>query len=271
MVREGEATTWHVSVDGSGGPRRGGGRSARGAGVDGPAALSTVRSSSTCATTATQPLDVVVRSTRWGCRRVGPALVVASSGWAGFRWTSRNEARRIDARHAPAAVAVRRCRATRARPGPRRSEPLAAPGRRQRVRQHSSVPARRPAAAHPLGTSLRTGTLHVTSTWADHDRHVVLLIDALDEVGESEGIDGPRVEPGHHDARGRRDRRALHQRRRPGRAGGARRPRRATSAASDRVSPSAPIAGGDGQRPASATHSSTTGECRAAWAKVRWS
>jgi uncharacterized protein (DUF58 family) len=32
--------------------------------------------------------------------------------------------------------------------------------------------------------------LHVTSTWADHDRHVVLLIDALNDVGESEGIDG---------------------------------------------------------------------------------
>jgi uncharacterized protein (DUF58 family) len=38
--------------------------------------------------------------------------------------------------------------------------------------------------------SLRTGLLHVTSTWADHDRHVVLLIDALNDVGESGGIDG---------------------------------------------------------------------------------
>jgi uncharacterized protein (DUF58 family) len=40
------------------------------------------------------------------------------------------------------------------------------------------------------GQSLRTGTLHVTATWADHDRHVVLLIDALNDVGDSEGIDG---------------------------------------------------------------------------------
>jgi hypothetical protein len=29
--------------------------------------------------------------------------------------------------------------------------------------------------------------LHVTSTWADHDRHVVLLIDALNDVGRARG------------------------------------------------------------------------------------
>lgn len=38
--------------------------------------------------------------------------------------------------------------------------------------------------------SLRSGTLHVTSTWSDDDRHVVLLIDAFDDVGRSNGIDG---------------------------------------------------------------------------------
>jgi uncharacterized protein (DUF58 family) len=38
--------------------------------------------------------------------------------------------------------------------------------------------------------TLRTGTLHATASWADHDRHVVLVLDALDDVGESEGIDG---------------------------------------------------------------------------------
>ena len=37
---------------------------------------------------------------------------------------------------------------------------------------------------------MRSGTLHVTSTWSDDDRHVVLLIDAFDDVGRSNGIDG---------------------------------------------------------------------------------
>jgi 8-oxo-dGTP pyrophosphatase MutT (NUDIX family) len=38
--------------------------------------------------------------------------------------------------------------------------------------------------------SLRTGELHVTTTWSDQDRHVVLLVDAFSDVGTSEGIDG---------------------------------------------------------------------------------
>lgn len=38
--------------------------------------------------------------------------------------------------------------------------------------------------------SLRAGTLHVTSTWADQDSHVVIVVDAIDDLGISEGIDG---------------------------------------------------------------------------------
>ena len=38
--------------------------------------------------------------------------------------------------------------------------------------------------------SSRTGSLHVTSTWADRDAHVVLLLDTEHDVGVSEGIDG---------------------------------------------------------------------------------
>jgi uncharacterized protein (DUF58 family) len=37
---------------------------------------------------------------------------------------------------------------------------------------------------------LRTGELHVTSTWSDQDSHVVIVVDALNDLGESEGIDG---------------------------------------------------------------------------------
>ena len=38
--------------------------------------------------------------------------------------------------------------------------------------------------------SSRTGTLHVTSTWADRDAHVMLLLDTEHDIGVSEGIDG---------------------------------------------------------------------------------
>ena len=38
--------------------------------------------------------------------------------------------------------------------------------------------------------SLRTGELHVTSTYADEDAHVVLLVDAFSDLGPREGIDG---------------------------------------------------------------------------------
>jgi uncharacterized protein (DUF58 family) len=38
--------------------------------------------------------------------------------------------------------------------------------------------------------SSRTGTLHVTSTWADQDTHVLLLLDTEADLGTSDGVDG---------------------------------------------------------------------------------
>jgi uncharacterized protein (DUF58 family) len=38
--------------------------------------------------------------------------------------------------------------------------------------------------------SSRTGALHVTSTWADQDTHVVLLLDTEADLGTSDGVDG---------------------------------------------------------------------------------
>lgn len=39
-------------------------------------------------------------------------------------------------------------------------------------------------------SSLRTGALNVTSTYADHDSQVLILLDATNDLGRSEGIDG---------------------------------------------------------------------------------
>ena len=38
--------------------------------------------------------------------------------------------------------------------------------------------------------SSRTGELHVTSTWADRDTHVLLLLDTAADIGRSDGVDG---------------------------------------------------------------------------------
>jgi uncharacterized protein (DUF58 family) len=188
-VREGDATTWHIKVDDAEGR------------VEDVAALLEVpefvdrRPLEGQVVVALhedgdEGLDVVVRSTRWGRRRVGPALVVASSAWGAFRWTSRNGSQeaslltlpqisRFDAAappvHVPGLIGVNR--------SPRQGSGS----------EFASIrpfqPGDRLRRIH-WARSVRAGTLHVSSTWADHDRHVVLLVDALEDVGESEGIDG---------------------------------------------------------------------------------
>jgi uncharacterized protein (DUF58 family) len=188
-VREGDATTWHIMVNDAEGR------------VDDVAALLEApdwvdrrplegQVAVGLREDGDVGLDVVVRSTRWGRRRIGPALVVASSAWGAFRWTTRSESSsaslltlpqtsRFDAAappvHVPGLIGVNR--------SPRQGSgtefasirPFQPGDRLRRINWARSV---------------RTGALHVSTTWADHDRHVVLLIDALEDVGESEGIDG---------------------------------------------------------------------------------
>ena len=186
---EGQATTWHVSVDDPEGrvddvavvleppawtdmePR------------DGQVAVDLRNDGS-------DVLRIAVCSTRWGVRRVGPALVVASSAWAGFRWSSRD-----DASGAMLVTLPQRLQFDAAAP------PVHTPGligANRSVRYGSGVefatirpfqPGDRLRRIH-WARSLRTGTLHVASTWADHDRHIVLLIDAVEEVGDSQGVGG---------------------------------------------------------------------------------
>jgi uncharacterized protein (DUF58 family) len=38
--------------------------------------------------------------------------------------------------------------------------------------------------------SLRTGTLHVTSTYGDEDSQIVLVVDGTSDLGPREGLDG---------------------------------------------------------------------------------
>jgi len=136
------------------------------------------------------PLNVDIRPVRWGRHRLRPPLVVAASAWNSFRFVSQDWAMRHDvlvlpepalfdavapAVHSPGLVGVNR-------------SPRVGIGAEFAV-VRPFQPGDRLRRIHWART-LRTGSLHVTSTWADHDRHVVLLVDAFEDVGESGGIDG---------------------------------------------------------------------------------
>ena len=188
-IREGEATTWHVEVHDMEGH------------VDDVATVLEVpmwidrqpvhgQGVVSLRDDGHESLDVVIRPTRWGSRRVGPALVVASSAWAGFRCAVKGET------STRTLVALPQTSRFDASAPPVRTPGLVGVNRSPRPGSGSEFAGIRPFQPGDRlrrihwAQSLRTGTLHVTSTWADHDRHVVLMIDALNDVGESDGTSG---------------------------------------------------------------------------------
>jgi len=189
VVREGEVTTWHIGIDDVEGR------------VDDVAAVLEVPTwvqqrpeegqvAISLRDDGEGPLAVVIRPIRWGRRRIGPALVAASSAWAGFRWTS------VQLGDARLLTALPQSSKFDASAPPVRTPGLVGVNRSPRQGSGTEFASIRPFQPGDRlrrihwPQSLRTGVLHVTSTWADHDRHVVLLIDALNDVGESGGIDG---------------------------------------------------------------------------------
>ena len=188
VVREGQATTWRVSVDDPSGRIED--VAVR---LEPPRWVELRPSSGQVAGSlpddGTARLVVAVRSTRWGQRRVGPALVVASSAWGAFRYVHQRGG----------AWALR----TLPQPSPfdASAPPVRSPGLVGLSRSPRPGNGTEFAGIRPFQPgdrlrrihwkqSLRTGSLHVTSTWADHDRHVLLLADLLVDVGESGGVDG---------------------------------------------------------------------------------
>jgi uncharacterized protein (DUF58 family) len=131
------------------------------------------------------PLTVL----RWGRRPVGDGLLAATSGWAGYQW-------------GPVALPPRTL-TTVPLPGPFESK-AASPHPIGLVGAH---PARRRGDGFELDSirpfhpgdrlrrvhwrvSLRTGTLHVTSSLAEEDSSILLVIDSGVEVGGSGGVHG---------------------------------------------------------------------------------
>lgn len=188
-LREGEAMRWHVALDAV-------------PGLD-HAALTFERAdhqelrpeSGECAvpvepgSPAVVDLEVVARSTRWGTQKVGRSLVSAAGVWGAFRWGPiLIEPLSQTTLPLPAVFDL-------AAPTP---HPVGLVGLNRSARrgEGSEFATIRPFQVGdrlkrihwPM--SLRSQTLHVTSTWADQDAEVMLLVDASADLGTSEGIDG---------------------------------------------------------------------------------
>jgi uncharacterized protein (DUF58 family) len=133
-------------------------------------------------------LAVELRSTHWGRRQVGPIMTSASSAWAAFRWVATDfEHRLTTLPRSPTFDAVAPTH---------RADGLVGLTRSNRAGEGAEFAGIRPFQPGDRlrrvnwPRSLRSRELHVAATWADQDSHVALLVDALDDFGPSEGIDG---------------------------------------------------------------------------------
>ena len=139
----------------------------------------------------TATVDIALRSTRWGRRKLGGTVVVAYDACAAWRWTPDRQA----------GLALTVLPATKpfdsSAPAPHPHglvgmERAGRPGEgTEFAKVREFVPGDRLRRIH-WPTSARTGRLHVTATYADQDAHVAVLVDAVNDVGDSDGIDGAR-------------------------------------------------------------------------------
>ena len=133
--------------------------------------------------------SVVLRSTRWGARPVGPVRCGAWSTWGAYRsGPVDSETQRLVTLPLPAVFTP-----TVAMPHP---EGLVGAYRSARPGSGSEFDRLRPFQVGDRlrrihwPVSLRTGNLHVTSTYGDEDSQVVLVVDATSDLGPREGLDG---------------------------------------------------------------------------------
>jgi uncharacterized protein (DUF58 family) len=130
-----------------------------------------------------------LRTTRWGRRRIGTVSVSLSSIWGAYRLGP------TDVPDLATATLPVPARFDAAAPTP---HPRGIVGLNRSARSGSGSEFNTIRQFHPgdrlrrihWPVSLRTGNLHVTSTYADEDAQVFLLIDAFSDIGPREGIDG---------------------------------------------------------------------------------
>ncbi len=134
-------------------------------------------------------VDARFRSTRWGRRPVGAIVVVGNTGWNAYRWGPASQ-RLPDLTSLPLPAAFD------ARAQPPHPTGLVGLHRSARAGDGSEFAGIRPFQPGDRmrrvhwPVSLRSEQLHVTSTYADHDSHVLLIVDATADLGSSGGIDG---------------------------------------------------------------------------------
>ena len=134
-------------------------------------------------------VDVAVSPRRWGRPDVGVGLIAATSRWGGYRWGPvPTPARRLTVLPAPLPFDTR---AETPRPiglvGANRSRHNGEGTEFSGIRRFQAGDRLR--RIH-WRTSLRTGELHTITTTAEQDSEVVLLVDAIADLGASGGVDG---------------------------------------------------------------------------------
>lgn len=184
-LREGDAATVSVLLDGPEVEQKS---------LDGVVMLARTRwmdrrPASGIATVVDGHASVAVRTTRWGRQRVGTVSVAMSSTWGAYR------AGPMDLPDlGVSTLPVPSTFDTRA-PTP---HPRGIVGLNRSARPGTGSEFHTIRAFHHgdrlrrihWPVSLRTGELHVTSTYSDEDAHVVVVVDAFSDVGHKEGVDG---------------------------------------------------------------------------------
>lgn len=185
-IREGAATTWRGDVvDGDGGADF----------VGAVLADATMFERIPAGGSVTAPvsdggaqLAIGVRSVRWGVRPVERVHVVAASTWASFCSVLHTGAHPLTTLPLPAVFD--------ADASSRPTDGLIGQHRSTRPGEGNEFAAVRPFAPGDRMRrinwirSARGGELLVNATWADRDMHLALVVDAGDDFGVSDGIDG---------------------------------------------------------------------------------
>jgi len=133
-------------------------------------------------------VEIALRSTRWGVRTIERVHLSATSAWAAYRWSTVTPPRSIATLPISGAFDVGA--------SPRPQDGLVGLHRSTRTGDGNEFAGLRTFRAGDRmrrinwPRSMRVGELQVNGTWADLDTHVALLIDATDDLGISEGIDG---------------------------------------------------------------------------------
>jgi uncharacterized protein (DUF58 family) len=198
VLREGQATRWVLTVEVGDGVEEVGATLLRTPYTRyTPVSRSLGAGASNLSGTSSEPdagterlvLAMDCQSTRWGHRALGPATVAVTSALGAFRW----EPEQVVGTPLPTVPlpATFSARVPVPRPdglvGQSRSHHQGDGGELAQIRPFRFGDRLR-RVHWPV--SVRTGELHVTATHADQDSEVLLLVDAMNDIGASEGVGG---------------------------------------------------------------------------------